>query len=156
MSTMETWETTVETNIYLRKTDQRGREIPLSVGGRVGAKLVISTEDRVLNQDLVADAQWDPFTNGMLMPVRVSEEGLRNSNMLTRDDLVGLLAKSGASFKKAVSQIDSVVTLQRLHALAKDLDAKPSQMAVIEAALPPLPKITSADGVEDDKNLPQL
>ncbi|MGZ4745721.1 MAG: hypothetical protein ACXVYY_01425 [Oryzihumus sp.] len=136
---METWETTVETTMYLKQTDPRGREYHTKVGGRVGAKFSISAEDRELNQLQTADAVWDVFTNGMLVPIRKTAENdeLRTPNQLTEAELKGLLTKSGQAFASAVKKIDSETTLRRLKAIAVELDARPSQMSLIDAALEP-------------------
>jgi hypothetical protein len=150
----ETWETTVDTTMYLLRLDPRGREYHEKFGGKAKARVILTTEDRELNQIKTADASWDVFTNGMLIPIRATAEvaELKTSNQVTDAEILAMLTKSGPGFAKAVNAISSEHALRRLKAKAVELDARPTQMNVIDEALKPYaPRpFSSVVGISDE------
>jgi hypothetical protein len=154
-STIETWESTVGTTMWLIRLDPRGREYHERYGGKVGARVVLRTEERELNQIKTADAAWDVFTNGFLVPVRqtAAQESLRTPNMLTEADITALFAKNANAFKAAISKIDSVPILEKLLTHARTIEAKASQITALEDALAPYKpkKMGSVAGVKDEE-----
>jgi hypothetical protein len=140
---VEIWETMTESTVWVRKTDPLGREGRASAGGRVGARLLITAADREINQQLVADPANDPFTNGLLAPVKVlgEPEGIASPNSLTRAQMAQLFAKTGNAFQAAINRIDSEVTLRTLRKLADEVDASQSQVAYLDKRLEPF-KVT--------------
>src|SRR6185437_14101277 len=65
----EIWETTTEGLVWVPIVDTRGREKQVKVGGRVGSRLRIATEDRELAEERLQDPLASAFRNGMLVRV---------------------------------------------------------------------------------------
>lgn len=125
----EIWEITVPGAVWVEVTNDRGKAVPLKVGGRPGARLRISSEDRQLAQERIVDRQFDPFVNGMLTRVDADQqldEDTRSDDALTTEDLMKLFAKNGRAFQAAVDKLGEV-TVRRMYEMAEDVDATTSQ-----------------------------
>jgi len=136
---LEVWETATDSTVFVARTDQFGRETLQGVGGRVGAKLQITVEDREYNQQKAADPSLDPFLNGLLSPVKVhgAPEQIASPNALSRAEMVAVFAKTGRAFHAALDRITSEVTLRTLRRVASEVDAKQSQIAELDRRLEP-------------------
>lgn len=84
---VEIWETTTPSSFRLFYTDPKGYEKPLRVGGKVGARLRITTEDRELNQERFVSPDLDPFLNGFLVQAQ-GPVTLTSPHAVANDDLV--------------------------------------------------------------------
>lgn len=136
----EIWESTIPGRVAVLVTDDRGRETTDSVLGK-GRRLRITAEDRELNEERVRDPQNNPFRNGMLVRVNRVEPAepagpdappadKPSDNELTDDDLSGLFELESDDFEAAVKAL-SEVNVRRLLELAKERDAKASQIGFL-------------------------
>lgn len=143
----EVWETTTAGTVWVIIPDSRGDMRQIKVGGRRGAKLRIATEDRIWNQERVADERHDPFTNGLLAQLSGPKPEPKPSitqdpqpapveQALATDKLVAIFAKHGNAFHSAVRGLNEV-NLRRLRELAPEVDASVKQVELIEQLLAP-------------------
>jgi hypothetical protein len=127
----EIWETTTETTSWFRATDDRGRERSVSVGGKVGARLRISTIDREINQDLAMHG-GDPFSNGLLR--RVDDTSANNADTLTNQQLMVGFSKNGRAFQAFVEKLTEL-NVRRMRTLANEIDATVAQVAHLDQVI---------------------
>lgn len=120
----ETWTNPGKGQVYILTFDARGNLGSTVV--RPNGKIVISTEERLLNQDRAATEGSDVFKNGSLTPVRLIEsaedyqEIASNPNLLSEDDMKDLFKLKAADFKKRLGDINNIIALDRMHELATD------------------------------------
>lgn len=140
--TFETWECTTPGRVWFQTTTFTRHGQPLlkdvSVGpNKVGAKIKISVADRRMNQEQVADAAFDPFTNGLLVRTDASQQALpetQSEAAIPTKDLLSLFAKNGMAFQSAVKKLDEI-PLRRMRELADDVDATAKQVDFLDAQL---------------------
>lgn len=133
----EIWETTTEGTVWVATTDDRGRTKDVSVGGKVGARLRIKTEDREIVQDAILEDGSDPFTNGLLRRVDAdqnADERTRSDQALTTEDLMAIYDKKGNAFQAAVKKLNEF-NVRRLREVAEGLDATASQISFLDTYL---------------------
>lgn len=133
----EIWELNVPGTVWVEVTNDRGRPVPLRVGGKQGARLRISTEDRVLNQERVVDPEVDPFTNGMLVRLdadQQQDEKTKSIDALTDSDLVRIFAKNGRAFQASVDKLNQL-SVRRMSEMAATVDATSSQVAYLKESI---------------------
>lgn len=140
--TLETWETTTPGRVWVTTTSYTRHGQPvmkdISVGpNKVGAKLKISTADREMNQERVADPANDPFTNGLLVrldadqnltPATVSVDAVPTKNLLE------LFKKNGNAFHAAVDKLGEI-PVRRLRELADQVDASAKQVEYLDEVI---------------------
>ncbi len=139
----ETWRSSIEGTIFIKRYDRSGDEIDEMIGA--GKEIRVLPEERRLNQEIAATPELDPFQNGMLVPLRLVEsaedyEELKGyPNHLTEDDMRGLLknSKALAALETGIADISNPTTLVRFLAIAEEptVDATVRQVAVIRARL---------------------
>lgn len=129
----EIWETTTAGTVWVRTTDDRGKEKDISVGGKPGARLRIKSYDREVCQDAILTDGADPFTNGLLKRVDADQQDdpmTASDQVLTTDELMGVFKKSGNAFQSAVRKLNEL-NVRRLQEMAEALDATASQMSFL-------------------------
>jgi len=137
--TMETWESTTSGRVWLQTTTYTRHGQPLvkdiSVGpNKVGAKIKISTADREMNQEQVADERNDPFRNGLLVRVDKDQQqdpATQSSEAIPAKDLLAIFGKNGNAFHAAVNKLGEV-PLRRLRAMADEIDATAKQVEYLD------------------------
>lgn len=102
----EIWHTTTHSRVGVWVTDSKGAESRRRVGGKPGSVLRITKEDREMNQERVVDARYDPFTNGMLVPVKSSSTP--SEHAIPNEELVGLFALEIADFADRIGALNEV------------------------------------------------
>lgn len=133
----EVWELTVSGTVWVEVTNDRGKPTPLRVGGKPGARLRISTEDRVIVQERVVDPEADPFTNGMLVRIDADQQAdskTASVDALTTEDLMKIFSKSGRAFQSAVDKLGQL-SVRRMTEMAEDVDATASQISYLKEQL---------------------
>lgn len=133
----EVWETTIPGRIWLEATNDRGKPVPLSVGGRPGARLRISTEDRIIAQERIIDREFDPFVNGMLTRIdadQQQDEKTKSADALSTEDLLKIFSYSSRRFQTAVDQLGQV-SVRRMLEMAETVDATASQTSYLKKAI---------------------
>lgn len=139
----ETWESSIDGLIWLKKFDRRGDIIEERV--KPHGKVLLTPEERRYNQEMIVEVANDPFQNGMLIPINLVEtaddyEELRgNPNHLTEQDMRALLdnPKDLDGLEVSVANVSNPTTLQRLLAVAEseEVDATVKQVKIIRQRL---------------------
>lgn len=135
----ETWQNATKGRVAVVQHDPKGGFRQTLVKG--GGTIAISTEERVLNNDMAANEKLDVFKNGTMVPVRLIDgtEDLAsiqsNPNLKSEGDLRDMFALQWKKFESEVGQIDNVTTLYRMREIAQEGDATVRQVNVIEARL---------------------
>lgn len=134
----ELWEAAIETNVGLQITTPKGATEGRLFALRKGRRISISTEDREMNQEMVADRRYDVFANGTLLPVKVpAEKGvredgvredgvevsdsrppIRTENALTDREIAELVGMHTNALKARLAKIDSIYTVERVAEVA--------------------------------------
>lgn len=147
----ELWKSAIPGTIYVKRFDRKGELIDEMVGP--GKTIHLTPNERRLNQEMVAEIQYDVFTNGFMIPVRLIANDTEdttdafqvNANHLSEDDMKELLEDRRAT-KKLSDALDAVtnpMTLQRMIAVAGDIDASVKQVEAIKARIVALSDGTS-------------
>lgn len=133
---VEHWEHLTGGKIFLPHTDSRGNELVKKTGGKVGATLRITTEDRELYEERVFNREHNVFRNGKLRPKNAvanekaaagqTEEEAKRAPTERPDMTDAELRlfftenKKGAAFPAALEKLkDHEVVVRRLLALAE-------------------------------------
>lgn len=130
----EIWETTTQGRVWVVTTDHKGHEKPISVGGKLGARLRITSVDREINQDRILEDTSDPFRNGILKRVDAdqnTDERTASDQALDTNELVTVFAKSGMAFQSAVKKLNER-NVRRLREMCDAVDASTSQVAFLD------------------------
>lgn len=133
---LETWKNQSAGRVVVRKRGEYGVEIDEMVNG--GKVLHITSADRRMNQERTAAPAFDVFTNGMLAPIRVGDaaaEFKQNANLLTEDDMRGLVRGHHKTFEKKLGEISNPVVVSRLLQIAREEDVSVTKVERIEARL---------------------
>lgn len=129
----EVWETVTDGKVYLRFTDQRGREQVKGFGGKTGTRIRIPTVDREVNQDAIIGGS-DPFTNGMLRRIDAdqnADERTASDQVYSTEELMAFFAKSGNAFQSQVRRLNER-NVRRMREMAEHVDASASQIAFLD------------------------
>lgn len=140
----EIWETTTAGRVWVQQVDKRGRERSISAGGKVGARLRITTEDREIAEERLSDPEQSPFRNGMLVRVdagaKVAAEAEEAANpgafsqALSTEELMTGFAKNGNAFHSYVARLNEVNT-RRMLDLAPVVDASVAQVEHLQQVI---------------------
>lgn len=133
----EVWELTVPGTVWVEVTNDRGKAVPMRVGGRPGARLRIGTEDRIITQERIVDREFDPFVNGMLCRIDADQQvdaKTASVDALTTEDLMKVFSKSGRAFQVAVDKLNQT-SVRRMNEMAEDVDATASQIAYLKTSI---------------------
>lgn len=120
---IETWENVSSATNYIVRENRRGDEEYLKVEGLRQFKL--STYDRMLTEDKIADHRHNPFKNGSFRPVIVPQDVTieTNPNAMSSEDIKRLFTSSDVAWDEYMEVIDSPGTLQRMLDMADDGEA---------------------------------
>lgn len=135
----ETWENVSKGTVGYLESDPKGP--PRGKMVRAGGKFSISTEDRIMNQDL-AKNDGGVFQNGRLQPVRLVdtaedyEEVASNPNFMSESDIAALLKQPVKALQARLDEITSVNTINLIAEMAQaDGNIKKSTLDAIDARL---------------------
>lgn len=120
---IETWENVGLGTNYVIRENRRGDEVYEQVAGK--RKFKLSTWDRMLTEDKIADDRHNPFKNGSFRPILVPEDVTieTNPNAMSDDDVKRLFQASDLAWAEWMEQIDSPATLQRMLDMADNGEA---------------------------------
>jgi len=133
----EIWETTTEGLVWVPIVDTRGREKQVKVGGRVGSRLRIATEDRELAEERLQDPLASAFRNGMLVRVDSragdhADADYDQGQEITTEALVKAFAtKNGNAFHAFVDGLNELNT-RRMYEMAAAVDASVAQVTYLQ------------------------
>lgn len=139
---METWEITTEgrvwfqTTVYNRFGQPQDKDVSLGPK-KMGSRIKISQADRERNQEMVQDAAFDSFTNGLLVRVDADQNTnpkTASTDALSTADLLGIYEKKDAEFRQAVEALGQV-PIRRLREMAEAVDASMSQVAILDEVI---------------------
>jgi hypothetical protein len=133
----EVWETTVLGMTWLKVGDGRGGEKDISIGGTIGQRLRIKTEDRIINQEICINKSQDPFTNGSLVRVDADQsEDPRTASpdALSVAQMEEIFNLPPAEFSDRID-IMGELSLRRMKDMAEGVDATASQIRKIKALI---------------------
>jgi hypothetical protein len=139
MPEVEIWKSAINGTIGVLKFDRRGELVEEIV--RKGQKLTISTNERIINSERASSETLDFFKNGMLTPVRLLDDAedaaeiASNPNLMSEDELRDLFKVHWKVFESKIAAISNEITLNRLKAIADEVDATVRQLRVIDARL---------------------
>jgi hypothetical protein len=123
-TTKETWKNAGAGEVWINVIDphtQRLKHVPV----RSGNKIMITTEERQINQDRAASSDKDFFTNGTLTPVRLVDtaedyaEIASNPNLLSEEDMRDMFKLKAAQFKARLADITNAIAISRMAEMAK-------------------------------------
>lgn len=133
----EVWETTTSGRVWVEVTNERGQPRAVSAGGRTGARLRITVEDRELVQERIINREQDPFVNGMLVRVDADQQAdprTKSPDALNTEQLMKVFSKTGKTFNSMVDSF-SEVTVRRMLEMAEDVDATNSQISYLRQVI---------------------
>lgn len=136
---LETWENTGNSRVVLKKYSHAGELVDEMLNGR--RKVMLTPQERRINQELAANKALDPFSNGILAPVRLIEtaEDLEditsNPNLMSETDMRDLLKGHFKKLEARLTEVDSEPILRRLLEIAQEEDVTLGKVTAIEARL---------------------
>lgn len=141
---LEVWENVTEALLGLKKIDHRGNDKDALV--RAGAKVTLTPEERELNESMIVDDKFNPFKNGMLRAVRLTDDPdageVDASAHFSDAEMTAFFKKTVAVYTKAVNEITSSFLLQRLIKFGEENEATVRQITLLRDRLetvdPPL------------------
>jgi hypothetical protein len=131
----EIWETTTEGLVWVPIVDTRGREKEVKVGGRVGSRLRIATEDRELAEERLTDPKSSAFRNGMLVRIDTrkgdhADPDFDQGQEIATSELVAAFAKNGNAFQGYVNKLNEL-NQRRMLEMGEAVDASVAQMSYL-------------------------
>jgi hypothetical protein len=152
----ETWQ--ANGRIVLYKTNRLGSTDAVLVNR--GRRIQLTEQERIMNQDRVADEKQDPFANGTLSPVRLPDSSkesaqaiVDNPNTMSEEDMVKILDGHHKTFEKKLAEISSPYVVRRMLAIAQsdDVDITVKRVEAIETRLRDLTVDTDIPVVEHQR-----
>lgn len=137
---VETWEHTVAGETYITRLDHLGNVQPQRLVGR-GKLVNVTPVERRVHENSCAHASANPYRNGRMVPVKLVDsepdavELKANPDAMTETAMKALFNSQAATFNKKIAAITNILTLQRLLEVAGEVDAKSSQIKVIESRI---------------------
>lgn len=136
---LETWQNAGRSRVIIKKFAHSGELVDHIIKGQ--QKLSVTSHERRLNQEMAADADWDPFNNGTFIPVLLVEtaEDLEqiksNPNLMSEDDMRALLRQHFKQVQSRLRDIKSETVLNRLAEIAHEEDVSVGKVEAITARL---------------------
>ena len=133
----EIWETTISGRVWVETTNEKGAPRMVSVGGREGARLRITTEDREIAQERIINRDLDPFVNGSLVRVdadQQNDERTKSVDALSTEQLIQVFSKTGKAFQTKVDGLGEL-TVRRMMDIAEQVDATNSQINYLRKSI---------------------
>lgn len=157
---VETWEHIASSGDAVIRLDPRGEERQELIVNR--RQFMITTEERLITQDRIAEEKNDPFRNGNFRPVIVpdSVDKKSNPNALSDEEIQSLFASSDLAWDEWMKVLDSAETLRRMLDMAEKTDIPLRRYRQVErrlAEVKPKTRIVQKDQEEYEKlaNQPQ-
>lgn len=121
----ETWKNSSKGKRGVVKFDRYGNLIHEVIAP--GRTVMLSREERQINQERAASEKLDNFSNGVMVPVKLvdpedEKEFAANPNILTEEGLRNLFKLQWKAFEKAIGEISNPYALERLNELAQTDD----------------------------------
>lgn len=135
----ETWKNATLGRVAVAKIDRRGDIDHELVSG--GGKILLTTDERIMNQEMAANDELDVFKNGTMVPVRLLDttedaaEIASNPNLKSEEDLRNMFKLQWKKFETECATLSNLTTLLRLKEIAQEGDATVRQVNVIEARI---------------------
>lgn len=132
---VETWESVSNEQNFVYRLNARGEEIPLPVQGH--RRFTLSTAERLLTQEKIADVKYDPFVNGAFRPIVVPEtvNVETNPNALSDEDIQRIFTSSDTAWEEYMKVITSPATLHRMVDLADNAEISLKRFRELEDRL---------------------
>jgi len=132
----EIWETTTDGLVWVPVVDSRGRQRDVSVGGKIGSRLRIATEDRELAEERLQDPTSSAFRNGMLVRIDTragdhADPDFDQGQEIATEELVAAFAKSGNAFQAYVGKLNEL-NQRRMLEMADAVDASVAQATFLK------------------------
>lgn len=148
----ERWKNQTRSTAFVFKYD-RYRNI-ISEAVDPGREVVVTKEEREINQERAVSKDLDIFSNGILTPLKLVDpddqrEFAENPALLSNSELEDILKLPKKAFEARIKEISSVYPLQRLKDLTQQEDTKVTVGVVqaldarLEELRPPRPKMKS-------------
>lgn len=136
MEATEKWQSTVPGKIVVKYHSINGPKDQVILPGKTFS---ISTVDRQANQNAVANAVYDPFTNGAFVPVELPPEAVDELGAQPNhvDEDAVLLIASGAAFEagQELKKLSAPAVVEKVLAAARSLGATDERLGMIEEYL---------------------
>jgi hypothetical protein len=137
-SGVEVWRNATAGLVYINRIGEYGRKFSELI--QPGRAFQVTPTERRLNQNSVALAEFDVFTNGTLEPVDLIDdepdtEKLRNNpNLITDKDVRLMFRLKGEMFRQRIEEITNVASVNRLLEAARDenFEASLAQFEVLK------------------------
>lgn len=135
----ETWKNASRGRVAVLKYNNKGDLEHELV--RSGGRVILTPDERFVNQERAVSDEVDVFKNGFLVPVKLVDgnednvEIASNPNLKTEEELRDLFKLQWKKFEAAIEDISNVNTLERLRDIAQEGDATVRQVNVIEARI---------------------
>jgi hypothetical protein len=131
----ETWQNIAHYQNAIIRLDTRGDEKFEVISGN--RTFYLTTEERLITQDRIADKANDPFLNGSFRPVVVPDTVTveTNPNALSDEEILAVFASSDFAWSEWLANIDSAATLRRMLELADDADVSLKRYRQVEEQL---------------------
>ena len=136
---VEVWQSAVLGETYVKRVDQHGNVTSQRVQGH--GTVSVTPYERRIHESAVADQTLNPYRNGRLTPVRLLDEEpdtaslQANPNAMSETAMKALFNSQIRTFTNKVGDVTNPITLRRLREVADEVDAKASQIKVIEARM---------------------
>lgn len=123
-SGVEMWRNITPGTVVISRVGEYGRRVDELVRG--GRTFSITPAERRMNQNGVARADMDMFTNGTLQPVALLDDEFdtdllrQNPNTIDEKDLPRILRLRGEAFSQRIGQITNPQTIARLLEVARE------------------------------------
>lgn len=137
----ETWMNSSKGRAGVVKYDRLGNRTQELL--RSGGKIDLTTDERLMNQELAADDSLDIFKNGILVPVHLledaedAEEIAQNPNLKSETELKSMFKLQWKKFETEVASISNAAAIERMIDLTEDssVEATVRQVGVLKDRL---------------------
>lgn len=141
MPERETWRNTSRGKRGVVKFDRFGNIVHELVGP--DRTVVLTRDERLLNQERAANDRLDIFKNGVMVPVKLIDpederEFAENPNILTEEGIRDLFKLHVKKFEKALNEITNPFVLERMKDLAENdetLDVSVKKVQLVNARI---------------------
>lgn len=121
---LETWRNSTRGRIVIKRVGEYGKPYDQMI--EAGRTVQLTPRERRVNEDAVARDEYNPFTNGTLVPERLvdgeddNERLLINPNKMDDGEAKQIFRLKGERFTDRIEAIDSLPVIERLLELVED------------------------------------
>lgn len=121
---LETWRNVTRGRVVIKRVGEYGKPYDQMV--EAGRTVQLTPRERRVNEDAVARDEYNPFTNGTLIPERLvdgdadNERLTVNPNKITDDEAKQIFRLRGERFTDRIEAIDSLPVVERLLELVEE------------------------------------